>query len=164
MNIPFDFSISGTAATESYAKLFDVAANLILANIISANPGSGTDNFSKLQKSANLGALDPTGPTVQLRKLIAAANLYVRSFSVTANAACKVRVGAVNAAGNAFCPVYTCFATEAVAGGMMRKIATGPMIFNDNSTWFAAIGVTPDATGTIKVAGDIEILPQDSLI
>lgn len=162
MNIPFDFSGALTAATPAYFKIFDQTANLILANIITAAPGGGSAAFAKLQLGANLGALDATGPASggKLAHLLPTLSLYLRSLSVTANAACKIRIGAVNAAGNSFSPVYTTFAGEAVAGGIVRKLTTGPMIFNDNSTWFAALEVTPDATGTVKVAGDIEILPQ----
>lgn len=161
MNIPFDFSVSPGAGTAAFVKLLDQTANLVLAGIISANPGGGSDAFTKLQKSANLGALDPTGPTVHLANLLATRNWFVRSLSITANAACKVRLGTVNAAGNSFSPVYTTFGGEAIAGGIVRQLTTGPMIFNDNSTWFAALEITPDAAGTCKVAGDVEIQVAD---
>jgi hypothetical protein len=147
MNVPFEFSVSPGAATPATVKLFDLTNNLILAGIISANPGGGTDNTTKLAKSAGLGAV-VTQPA-----------FYLLGLSVTANAACKIEFGAVNNAGSTFYSLYTTFGGEAVAGGIVRHMDTGPKVFHDGSTWHAAIRITPDAGGTVKIAGDVEVGP-----
>ena len=159
MNIPFDFTAAGTGGAASFFKLFDQTANLVLANMISAAV-SGSDAFGKLQPFG-LGAIDGTGPGSGAKTpLIIKRAFFLRSLSVTINQAAKVRFGVLKSDNTTFAPCYVTYATEAVAGGIFRYFPDGARVPNDNTTWFAALEVTPDASVTFRVAGDIEILPD----
>lgn len=156
MNVPFSFSGSPGAATPAFVKLFDLTSNLQLASIIAANVGGGSTNAAKL---GDFGLAD----------ILTHDDFIVRSMDVDANAAMTVELGLYNSgAGTPFASLYTVFATEAVAGGIVRHFEDGLLVKNqhtlDSSHWNLAFRYTPDGSGTVKFAGSVQLVGRQPLV
>ncbi len=135
MNVPFDLSFT-IAATETpvIKKPLDSTDNLIVAAILA----------------------DATFSLADVALSIPTVNFYLTGLVVTVSAACKVEFGVYN--GSTFVPLYATQATHAAAGGFVREFDAGSVkVPHLTGLWRAAFRVTGDATGTIKVSGDLGI-------
>lgn len=106
---------------------------------------------------------NPLVPNTTAELVVPTKPFYLNSLSVTSNKAVKAEFGYVTGGGT-FTPVYPTQGTDAVAGGIVRTFATGPLIPHDGSTLFAAVRISAatNPTNGININGDVEWSPKAS--